>query len=354
MNISADYSMAVKFKEFILNKKYVSKEKCSQFVNSLDCNESFKKMLQFYENLFSIDQYIDILYKSLNQKPFETDDEALRLMYNNFKRIIGSEDLIIKKIELIGNYNFNKLQHTLADTLPKNTDIDINIHFVFDGINGGSMVDEKNMLIYTMFWPSKKENVDLIKWVLLHEYHHLGLKYWIDRDHIRKEVYSRKDNIKLALTLSDSILAEGAATYFFNESQDLYSLLLESHGEEYAEKYKQSMVNRDVNIEKTMSELERDFEKLLSDENSYESMKKTVNDYFYSFEGKEPKDKALGYHMCDVIEKVYSRGELIDCFLKPGEFIRKYNEAAKQSNNFVFSEEVVRNLMISFEDKHIS
>jgi hypothetical protein len=343
MKIKVDYSMAIDFKEFILNKDYESKEKCEQFVSELALEESFQKMMMFYKEYFTKEQYIDILFRALNLHPFKTDDKSLEIMYENFKRLRGRDDLIQKKIKLIEQYDFEKLKHLLESTLPKNTELEINIHFVFDGINGGSIVDKNTMLLYTMFWPSEEKNLKLIEGVLLHEYHHLGIKYWLDKDPVRKKIYSKKDNISLALILSDGILSEGSATYFFNKGHNIYPLILESHGEIFAQQYQESMDNRKTGINSVIKELENNLEKLISNKEVYDTMKEIVSNYGFSYEGKEPKDKVIGCYMCEIIEEVYGREELVKCFLNPESFIVKYNEAAKINNKYTFSKELINN-----------
>ena len=354
MKIDIDFSMAVSFKKFILNKEYVTKIECEQFVEDLALEESFKKMIMFYKNDFSKAQYVDIVFKALNLESFKTDNKALEIMYNNFKRLRGMKDLILEKIKLIEQYDFLKLKYLLEPTLPKDTKLEINIHFVFDGINGGSIVDKNTMLINTMFWPSKEENIELIEGVLLHEYHHLGLKYWFDKDPVRKSISKKKNSISLALRLSDAIMSEGSATYFFNEGQSIYPLILESHGTIFAQQYKESIGKRKSNINNIMKEFEKDLEKLINNKEDYQLMNVSVNNYSFDYEGNEPKDKAIGCYMCEVIENVYGREELVNCFKSCDRFIVIYNKAARIIDKYVFSKDIITRWKRCFEDLHIS
>lgn len=130
-------------------------------------------MLQFYDGLFTNEIYKDILYLALNNQTYNSDNAMLMMLYENLKRI----NLIVlkKKLLSIKFYNFESMLHRLETTLPIGTDIELNLFFVFDGINAASIFGEDTILINTMFWPSELENEKLVEDVLLHEYHHIGI-----------------------------------------------------------------------------------------------------------------------------------------------------------------------------------
>lgn len=333
--------MAESFKEFISNKNYLTKENCQEFVESLSKEESYKKMMSFYEGQLTKEKYIDIIYKGFNLENFETESPHLKLMHENFRLLIRNEGLLEKKVNLIKEYDFKKLGTLLEPTLPENTQMDINIYFVIDGINAGSALDMNTMLLYTMIFPSDKKDLELIEGILLHEYHHLGLKYWLEKDPLRGKILSEKNHLKVAWKLSEALMGEGAATYFFNRDHNIYPLLLESYGKSFAQIYQNAMDSRTNNVNKLMEELEKDLNTIIDNKKSYSEMIDILNGYTFNAEGGEPKDKTVGCYMCGVIEEELGRKYLIQSFLAPKEFILKYHEASQKSGAYTFSEDIV-------------
>ena len=128
----------------------------------------------------------------------------------------------VEDIDFDLNYDFLSLEKRLDNKLPDGTNIDVEIYFVFDGVNGGSIVDSNKMLLNTMFWPSSEKHLDLIEGILLHEYHHIGLIHWLEKYDNNFKKYS--DGTSFAKYLMLSIMSEGAATYFFNDGDDIYDV----------------------------------------------------------------------------------------------------------------------------------
>jgi hypothetical protein len=339
MKIKIDYTIVEEFETLIREKEYLNMVAYECFFKTLSEKAGFKKMLEFYKSSFNQEQYKDVLYRALNNKAFKTDNATLSMLYENLNNIRIHEGKISKKLKLIKAFDFLKLEKQLTETLPDETQLDIHIYFVFDGINGGSIIGNDTMLLNAMFWPSSEENLPLIEGILLHEYHHLGLKYWIDKT---TDINAPKteNGIEFAKYLTTAILGEGAATYFFNNDDDISPLLVESHGEKFALQYHNSMVNRESNIHELLLELETDYLTLLRGHLKKEDINSMSNKYSFSTEA-EPRDKSIGNYMCSVIDKQLGRNTLISCFQKPSEFFTKFNMAEYRTGNSTFKDSFI-------------
>ncbi|WP_350344377.1 DUF5700 domain-containing putative Zn-dependent protease [Proteinivorax tanatarense] len=344
MQIRVELSMVQKFQKFIQMGEYKNKAKCELFIEGLTDNIGFQKMMEFYNGAITKNEYIEIVYSGFNQLDYYCESQAQKLMHSNFMLLIQNKKLLNKKIDLIKSYNFNKFQQALKPTLPSNTPINADIHFVVDGINAGSIVDAETMLMYIMIWPSKEKYLDLIEGIILHEYHHLGLKYWLDKDPIRELLLSRKNNQSALLKLSDALMSEGAATYFFNQGHNMYPLLIESYGNDFAKKYQNAINQRNLSKDAMLIQLEQDLKTIIDNKVSYSEMIDILNQYTFNADGGEPKDKNLGCHMCKMIDRELGRAKLIEIFLKPTEFLLTYNQASAKTDAFQFQQSTIKSL----------
>lgn len=338
MKVTVDLSMAETVYEFITVGQLDNTQLFTDLIETLSNMESFQKMLKFYDGIFDKDQYAEILYLALNGLDYETQDESLHTLYVNLKRI-SNIDLVRCKLDLIRAYDYETISTKLAQTLPEEVDLDVNIIFLFDGINGGSILGENDMLLNVMFWPSDISKLNLIEGILLHEYHHIGIK-----NILRNESYltsKNKDSSEIAKNLLARIMSEGAATYLFNEGQDLYPLVLESHGQEYATMYLESMNLRSIQLPDLIKAYEIDLHSTLSNVARKESNDALISKYCYNTEGLEPRDKAIGYHMCKVINDEFGRRALIQCLKNPIEFLRAYSTVNNIEAELRYSNEFV-------------
>ncbi len=337
MKIITDYSIPENMINLIESKNELTRENFNSQCDFMNQNQGFKYMLQFYDGVFTYENYKDILYLALNNQTYSSDNGMLMMLYENLKRI--NSEVLIKKLTSIKSYNFESMLHRLELTLPTESDIELNLFFVFDGINAASIYGEDTILINTMFWPSDLENEKLVEDVLLHEYHHIGIKYWL-----RKSGYShenRFDSSKVFIEhLTSSIVGEGAATYLFTKDSTIYPLIKESHGEEVANNFRVSVENRTEDIRLLLESLNHDLLDVLNTDKNSSQLSEISNMYSFDPSGKEPLDKTIGYYMCKKIDEVLGRDHLLECFKNTCKFYQKYNATVNDSHDFRFSEEL--------------
>lgn len=342
MKLNVDYSVAVKFAEFLSTENYKDKRHKDSFIKYLDQNRSFNKQFQFHEGNMTSKEYFHIIFSILNDNPIESENFVMNVVTNSFKNILSKKDKLQRKIKNIQEYDFTKLENKLLKTLPEGTPLNINIHIVLDGFNAGCILDSSDMLIDAIFWPSDKKNEHQIEGIILHEYHHLGLKYWLNKNKKRKQILKEKSGYELAVKLVESIIGEGAATYFFNQSDNLTDLLEEAYGETIANQYLESLKKAKMDIKTLIKRFEYDLEHLLGNKDKYEEMKESTKDYGFCKEFGQPLDKAIGVYMCKTIERGEGRKGLIEIFKNPSLFLSKYNESAKKINRLEIKEEIVQ------------
>ena len=121
-----------------------------------------KLMIDFYK-AFDFKTYKEVLFHALNNLEYKTEDQFLKTQHHHLNSIIDHKEKLRSKLKLIRNYDYNSIKEKLQDKLPQGTDLDIEIFFVLDGMNGASFVGLNQMMINTMFWPSEKKNLELIE-----------------------------------------------------------------------------------------------------------------------------------------------------------------------------------------------
>lgn len=338
MKVKVNYEVAEKINSIIINDQYKDWHDFEREIDVLENTPGIELMIDFYKS-FDFSTYKEVLFAALNKSAKVFEDDFINSQYHLLTRIIDNKSKLQSKLNLIKQYDFSTLEKRLKEKLPPNTELDIEIYFVLDGINGGSIVGDGKMMINTMFWPSMEANLDLIEGILLHEYHHLGLLKWINKYDKKFDEYS--DGIGMAKHLMISILSEGAATYFYNDGDDLFPLIMESHGEAMATQYRESMLNRDVNASSFISKLEGDLLIMIDEKEDYSKLQELRSSYSYS-DDTEPLDKSIGYHMCSKVDQSKGLESLIDCFELPNKFFETYNESVQDLEEYKFTDDFMK------------
>lgn len=343
MKVNVDYSVSGSFSEFLCSRNYNDKKYKNDFMQYLEDNKSFKKQMHFHKDNMTSKEYFDTIFSILNDEPVKPKNTLMKIIAKSFENILSKKDILQKKIKNIQQYDFTKLEDKLSQTLPKDTLLNVNLDIVLDGFNAGCVLGDNNMLIDAIFWPSEKRDQYKIEGVILHEYHHLGFIYWLNKNNKRKQIIKQKNGYELAVKLVESIIGEGAATYFFNQNEDLTDLLEEAYGKALARQYQESLKKCEINIKTLMKKFEYDLEYLLDNKDKYEKMEKRINKYSFSEEFGQPIDKAIGVYMCKIIEKQEGRTGLIKTFKNPKLFLVKYNKTIEKLGEVKLKEKVIKN-----------
>lgn len=341
MKIKVDYTVAEAIVDLIETEKYKDQIVFDKVMFNLENNEGMKQMLKFYQYTYDYETYKKVLFLALNRIPLEPEDEGFGMLYDLLKLINTDLIKLKNKLALIKSFDFKSIVESLNDTLPYGTELEIDLYFVFDGINGASIVGDHVMLVNTMLWPSDAKYLSVIKDVLSHEYHHIGMKYWLSKRKQYENVYESQESFYDYFI--SSLVGEGLATLYFTSGDHLYPLALESHGEAIAENFKRSVNDRQTDIETLLSVLEQDLIGVLSNEMHIDHLETLYSKYSYDPSGNEPLNKTIGYYMCQSVKKHLGRNAIFKVVKNPLLIFEYYNQTKISENGFVFSEQLLGN-----------
>lgn len=314
-----------------LDKEYI--------IDFLKRDEGCLTQFKFYGTLITMEDYADVLIASAKNELLNKDNEILTKMNLALMRISKNIDLLSKKVSNINKYNFSNLEGNLNNTLPINTELECNIIFCLDGYNPGSIVDNNTMCLDALFWPSDSDKEENIEDVVLHEFHHIGCLYWLNKNEKRKMLIDKNDNKALAISLIEHIMGEGAAVYFFNKSEDIAELVHEAYGMSLGKAYLDSWNNIEEKLEGLNDLLIRLF---TEDESENDNLKKVVQGYSFMQGNEEAKDKVIGKYMCSIIDNSLGHDKLLECFKEPQKLLNYYNEACLKEDKIGLDNDLLR------------
>lgn len=326
-----DFRFVEIINDYLNHQENKSLENFSLMFEKLTTLTAFNKMIRFYESLFSENEYREALKSVLLDEVFESDNEMAVMLYTNLLRIKDTH-LINRKLELFRHYDFGKLQDNLESTLPYQCDSKLEVYFVYDGINGGSIVGENQMMINFMLWPSNLNYMSAMEGILLHEAHHLGMIEIYTKEGLYQ--FGKKEN-DVENSLLISLVTEGIATYLFNQNNSLSDLIVDSHGQEYANLYKESENLKEHKISEMIHKLNQDIS-LMKASQDYDENAKILGDYCCNYDGGQPLDKAIGVFISKTIDERLGRRRLIELLVNPKEFINTYNALVSKTVQIEF------------------
>lgn len=341
-----DFSFVEIINHYIETQDQKSSENFNAMFEELEELSVYRKMINFYDFAFSESEYKDALKAVLLAEPFESPNEMANMLFANLSRITNSE-LINQKVEVFRHYDFDKLNNHLENSLPGKCDSEMQIYLVYDGINGGSIIGDHQMMINFMLWPSNPKFLDAMESILLHEAHHLGMIELYTKSGLYQSDAIEKNVVQRLII---AIVTEGIATYLFNQNGSLGDLIVDSHGLEYANLYRESENIKAHEIRKMIKQLNLDLNRI-REAKQYADQAKYLETYCCNFEGGQPLDKAIGVYICKTIDEQLGREQMIALLTDPRSFIQAYNELVEEDHQINLNLDMTNEKVVHYEPK---
>ncbi|WP_160679077.1 DUF5700 domain-containing putative Zn-dependent protease [Clostridium sp. C8-1-8] len=190
-------------------------------------------------------------------------------------------------------------------------DLDIKVYFLY-GIRGTSIVLKDKIavdLCDEVLWEGDKINSEFLTRIIAHEVHHIGtdrnFKAVIDGLNSARE--------KGKVRLLSELLSEGSAMYYLNNPEELSS-------------FKSTQwQNNDENMALILEEVELIIDKIIA---GGLEVDKEIEVLF----GQELKGYWAGYHMVEIIDRIFGLNTVLECISNINLFLEYYNTAKKSTN----------------------
>lgn len=340
MEINTTYDGAKKMTNILISIQNKELIKVEDVDNILETTEAYKIWISALGSLISRQEYLRVWNSIINGNQYNGKLEGI---YNRITLALDNINTLQDNLAFVEKIDYLEIERLVSEYLPKGTDMKLNLHYIVDGFNGGTIVGLNNYTqCITMLYPSYFSSFGI--YGMAHEFHHIGCRYWKSKDKKRKELINSNSSISLAVSLICSILEEGSAVYFFDNQID--ENIMKNVGSKLLGKEQYEKVTTAYNQEKLMVadkivELDSFLKDLLKGNGEIATLRTNVREYTFMQGVKPSLDKLIGEEMVRTIDVVYGKEKVMKCIVNLKDFLWCYNEAAIELNKTQFSQELI-------------
>ena len=254
-----------------------------------------------------------------------------------FREAAEKSDLMHSRMAWLGTIDASDISERVLAFLPEGTPLDSTIHITVDLFNN-AFVRQNEMGVSLLHGAIDRQSFEK---TVMHELHHVGFQFWSDRDADRVRLLRGKTGRAVAVIHIQNLLMEGLANFYctpesvFGESSD-------TAASKEADPY-QARLARLQREEKTLfAQTEAILALCLKPGAAYEACWEAFKTIAFDMEDMMlPAGHYLGARMVQTLAQVYPPERILGYVQRLQAFLPSYNEAARKSGGFVFSEPLV-------------
>ena len=340
MKINANCDGAKKMTNIFTSLSNRELVKVEDINNILETTEAYRIWLNALKPLISKQEYLHVWYSIINGSEYNGKLESI---YKRFKLILENTSSLVINLNYVQKIDYSKIEKLVSLYLPEDTDMELNLHFIVDGFNGGTIIGMNNYTqCITMLYPDSFYSFGI--YGMAHEFHHIGSRYWRGKDKKRMELINKNDSISLAIKLVGSILDEGSAVYFFDNQVDKEVMKIIGSkiiGKEQYEKMTSVHSQEKLKVVDRIVELDLFLRQLFEEVGELDTLRKKVHTYTFMQGIKPSLDKLIGQEMVRTIDRVFGKEKVLQCIINLKYFLTYYNKAAVELNKIQLSQELI-------------
>lgn len=340
MKINVTYDGAKKMTNIFTSLSNRELVKVEDINTIIETTEAYKIWLNALEPLIPKQEYLYVWNSIINGSEY---NGRLESIYKRFKLILQDTNSLDINLNYVQKIDYSKIEKLVSLYLPKDTDMKLNLHFIVDGFNGGTIIGMNNYTqCITMLYPDNFYSFGI--YGMAHEFHHIGSRYWRSKDKKRMELINRNNFISLAIILVGSILDEGSAVYFFDNQVDNEVMKIVGSkimGKEQYEKITSIHSEERLKVADRIAELDLFLRQLFKEGGNIDTLRNKVHTYTFMQGIKPSLDKLIGEEMVGTIDKVFGKEKVLQCIVNLKYFLTYYNKAAIELNKIQFSQELI-------------
>lgn len=254
-----------------------------------------------------------------------------------FREAAEKSDLMCSRMAWLRTIDASDIAEHVLAFLPDGTPLDSTIHITVDLFNS-AFVCQNEMGVSLLHGATDRQAFEK---TVMHELHHVGFHFWSDRDDDRVRLLRGKTGRAVAVMHVQNLLMEGMANFYctpefvFGESSGTAAL-------KEADPY-QARLARLQREEKTLfAQAEAILALCLKPNVSYEACWEAFKTIAFDMEDMMlPAGHYLGARILQTLAQVYPRERILGYVQRLQAFLPSYNDAARKSGGFVFSESLV-------------
>lgn len=246
-----------------------------------------------------------------------------------FRQAVADMAILQGRLTWLSKIDPSGVADRILALLPVNTPLDATIHITVDRFNN-AFAYRGDMGISALNAAADRKTFEE---VITHELHHVGFRYWADRDPVRQALLGEQDGPSVAVLHVQNLLMEGIANFYCTPAY----VFREASAESPANAYEARLARLRREELAFFSRAEAVLAASLKPGAAYDACLALYNEIAMDMEDAMlPAGHYLGARMVQTIAQVQPRERIVACVRDLPAFLPLYNAAANEVGGFVF------------------
>jgi hypothetical protein len=305
----------------------------------LDSNHFFMDFYSRWKGVTS-ERLIETI-RRFHQPDYQPESPVLSALAKGFQRAVAENERMQANLELLRAANPSVIVEGVLAYLPAHTPLQSVIHITIDGFNGGFQYQGQMgwSLLSDITSPEQFESG------IAHELHHVGFAYWVERDPIRQSLLNEKSGCAVAVRHVQALLSEGLAMFYCSPNMMMEDKVPESYARKLADyKHNESLL---------FARSEKLLALALKPNVDFETCHQAHETISIDFDGILPIGHYLGARMVEIMNQHHPQERIVECIQSLARFLPLYNQAARESGDFVYDPIIVEQVNQIFQAEQI-
>jgi hypothetical protein len=251
-----------------------------------------------------------------------------------FRQAVDEMALMESKMFWLGEIDTSSIAERVLAFLPVGTPLDSVIHITVDLFNN-AFVHQREMGVSLLKGMADRKTFED---AVTHELHHVGFRFWSDRDAVRQTLLQEKSGRSVAVMHVQNLLSEGMANYYCTPGY----VFRESPKQPPVDPFQARLARLQREEEKLFAQAEAILAMSLEPEAEHEPCWEAFKTIAFDMEDALlPAGHYLGARMVRRMEQVHPRNLIVRCVQHLPKFLPLYNEAAWKADAFIFDAQLI-------------
>ena len=297
----------------------------------LAANEFF---VDFYSRWEVTREGIVEAMRRFDQAEWAPDGRLLAKLAEGFRQAVDQLDVLRARMDLLRTIDPAAISARVLAYLPPDTPLESVIHVTVDPFNS-AFVHRREMGVSLLKGVPDRQHFEE---AVAHELHHVGFRFWAERDPIRQALLEERSGRTVAVRHVQNLLFEGMANYCCTPQW----VLREVPDESPADPYEARLARLRGEEAQLFARAEGILAASLSPDADLERCRENLRALALDLEEMLlPAAHYLGARMVETMSQCHPLGEIVGCVQDLPRFLPLYNQAARETGAFVYDPRLV-------------